>query len=95
MLAATQADKAIERAVKRAVERGVSPLFTLHSVSDLKSISPKDAKAYALDARKTFDEYVRYSQKNKVAYYADRCKVFDGEELITPKYKRILDLYKK
>lgn len=78
---------------QRAYERAIREKKAL-SIG-LKSISKKDAKAYAIEARKTFDEYVRYSQKNKVAYYPDRCKVFDGEELISPKYKRILDLYRK
>lgn len=78
---------------QRAYERAIREKKAL-SIG-LKSVSKKDAKAYALEARKTFDEYVKYSQKNKVAYYPDRCKVFDGEELISPKYKRVLDLYKK
>ena len=78
---------------QRAYERAIREKKAL--AIGLKDIDPKGAKAYALDARKTFDEYARYCEKNKVARYPDRCKVFDGEELITPKYKRILDLYKK
>ena len=55
-----------QRAYERAIRE--KKAFSI----GLKSISKKDAKAYALEARKTFDEYVQYSQKNKVAYYPDR-----------------------
>ena len=67
---------------------------TKHLVRSQKAKIDKAARAYAKQAWERYAEYMKYSKDNRVAYYPDRCKVCDGEELITPRYKRILDLYK-
>ena len=60
----------------------------------LKDIDKTAALAYKAEGKRLFDEYAAFCEKNKVARYPARCEVFDGEELITPRYKQILDLYK-
>ncbi|MBR1746584.1 MAG: hypothetical protein IJ735_00020 [Clostridia bacterium] len=79
--------------VQRAMEREVRERRAL-SVG-LKSIDKKAASAYAQEAKAWYQEYIKYSKDHKVAYYPDRCRVFDGEELIDKKYVRLLDAYKK
>lgn len=73
--------RAFERAIreKKAVAIG------------LKGINNEAARAYARQSRQLFYEYADYCEKNKVARYPARCKVFDGEELISPVYKRLLE----
>lgn len=78
---------------QRAIEREIRQNKAL-SVG-LKGIDDKAAKEYAIKAKQAYDAYTKYSKDNDVAYYPARCKVFDGEELLTPKYKRILDQYRK
>ena len=57
----------------------------------LKGIDDKKSKAFALESKQLYDEYTKFCDKNRVAYYPSRCKVFDGEELISPVYRRLLN----
>lgn len=78
-----ETQRAFERAIreKKAVAIG------------LKGINNEAARAYARKSRQLFDEYAEYCDENKVARYPARCKVFDGEQLINPRYKALLQKY--
>lgn len=78
---------------QRAMEREIREKRAL-SIG-LKGLDNARSKALWRESKELFNKYAAYCEKNKVARYPARCEVFDGEELITPKYKRILDLYKK
>ena len=60
----------------------------------LRGINNTQAKVLRKEGEQLFSKYAAFCKRNNVAYYPARCRVFDGEELLTPKYKRILDLYK-
>lgn len=77
---------------QRAMEREIRQDRALYI--GLKGINDKASKAFYKKAKAAVAEYKKYSEKNKVAYYPDRCRVFDGEELLNPKYVRILEQYK-
>lgn len=77
---------------QRAMERAIREKKAL-SVG-LKDIRPKVAAQFKKEATKLFKEYTEYSKNNDVAYYPSRCTLFDGEELLTPKYVRLLEKYK-
>ena len=55
-----------------------------------KDINSREARAYQLRAQELYKEYQEYSRKNNVAFYPARCQVFDGEELVSKRYKRLL-----
>lgn len=78
---------------QRALERAVREKKAL-SIG-LKSVDKDASRLYAQEAKAKYQEYIKYSKDNNVAFYPDRCKVFDGEELIEKKYVRLLDAYKK
>ena len=83
----------IERArtindTQRAYEREIRDNKAL--AIGLKDVDPQQAKEYVLQARKLTQEYEEYSKKNEVAFYPSRCRVFDGEELVSARYRRLL-----
>lgn len=80
--------RAIEE-TQRAMERAIREQQAV--AIGLKDINIAQARAYALESKVLYKKYADYCNKNKVATYPARCKVFDGEELISPVYKRILN----
>lgn len=78
---------------QRAMEREIREKRAL-SIG-LRGLNDAQAKALRKESNALFDKYAAFCKKNNVAYYPARCRVFDGEELISPKYKTILDSYKK
>lgn len=57
----------------------------------LKDIAKDEALKYLRKSREVYKAYKEYCQKNNVAYYPSRCKVFDGEEELTQAVKRLIN----
>ena len=74
--------------VQRAYEREIRDNKAL--AIGFKEVDPEQAKEFRLRARRLTAEYQAYSKKNEVAFYPSRCQVFDGEELVSARYKRLL-----
>lgn len=62
---------------QRAMERRVR--YYENQAAVYKGIDDKYAATCKRDARKAYDEYVRYSKKNNVAYYPSRTKTYGME----------------
>lgn len=76
---------------QRAMERAIREKRAL--AIGLKDINRPQARFFASQSKELYEQYKAYCDKNKVAYYPARCKVFDGELLITPRYKALLEKY--
>lgn len=76
---------------QRAMERAIREKSAL--AIGLKDINRPQARYLAEQSKELYEQYKAYCDKNKVAYYPARCKVFDGEQLINPRYKALLKKY--
>lgn len=76
---------------QRAMERTIREKRALAIV--LKDVNRPQARYLAEQSKELYEQYKAYCDKNKVAYYPARCKVFDGEQLINPRYKALLQKY--